>query len=369
MCTTCKRTFRPIALVLFFAAAVDLLASAQSTSAIPDDVKASMLARIESGLNMGIVLGVVSASGAEFYSAGYTSASHSATVDEATVFEIGSVGKTFTGLLLADAVGRGEVGLLDSIQQYLPKTVTAPTRFGKEITLLHLATHTSGLPTIPDNLAPADEMNPYADYTVALLYEFLSTYRLPSLGTRYLYSNVGFGLLGRILELRTGMNYEELLATRLAGPLGMTSTVMTPTAAIANRLATGYRDGEVFPRWDNPTLAGAGGGVSTATDLAIYVAANLGLRETPLAENLAATHEAHFEAGELRLGLGWVLRWTPAGTIVEHHGATGGAWAYVGFIKEKQLGVVVLTNTYEDIDDLGRHILDPSYSLRIPGSS
>ncbi|MEN6368240.1 MAG: serine hydrolase [Thermotogota bacterium] len=364
-----RRTSAPIALVLFFVTAVAVEACGQSPSAIPDDVKASMLARIESGLNMGIVLGVVSASGTEFYSAGYVSASRAEKADEKTVFEIGSIGKTFTGTLLADAVRRGEVRLEDPIRQYLPETVTVPTRFGREITLLHLATHTSGLPVIPDNLAPADEMNPYADYTVALLYEFLSGYQLPSLGTKYRYSNLGFGLLGHILELRTGMNYEELLTSRLAGPLGMTSTVMTPTAAIANRLATGYRGGEVFPRWDNPTLAGAGGGVSTATDLGIYVAANLGLLDTPLAPSIAVTHEPHFEAGETRVGLGWNLRWTPGGTVVEHHGATGGAWAYVGFIKEKQVGVVVLTNTYEDIDDLGRHILDPSYSLRIEGSS
>jgi CubicO group peptidase (beta-lactamase class C family) len=365
---TLKQTFVvPTFLLLLTAASLEVLG--QSPSAIPDDVKASMLARVESGLYMGIVPGVVSASGTEFYPVGYVSAARSAEVDETTVFETGSVGKTFTGVLLADAVGRGEVRLEDPIQPYLPKTVTVPTRFGREITLLHLATHTSGLPAIPDNLAPADEMNPYADYTVALLYEFLSAYRLPSLGTRYQYSSVGFGLLGHILELRTGMDYEELLATRLTSLLGMTSTVMTPTAEIANRLATGYRGGEVFPRWDNPTLAGAGGGVSTATDLATYVAANLGLVGTSLAESMAVTHEPHFEAGELRLGLGWNLRWTPAGTIVEHHGATGGAWAYVGFIKEKQLGVVVLTNTYEDIDDLGRHILDPSHALRIQGSS
>ncbi|MDD5263698.1 MAG: serine hydrolase [Candidatus Bipolaricaulis sp.] len=368
MRATWKRSLvLPAFLLLFTTAFLETLG--QSLSVIPDDVKASMLARVESGLNMGIVLGAVSASGTEFYSVGYVSAARSAEVDETTVFEIGSVGKTFTGILLADAVGRGDVRLEDPIQQYLPKTVTVPTRFGREITLLHLTTHTSGLPAIPDNLAPADEMNPYADYTVALLYEFLSAYRLPSLGTRYLYSNAGFGLLGHILELRTGTNYEELLATRLTSLLGMTSTVMTPTAEIANRLATGYRGGEAFPRWDNPTLAGAGGGVSTATDLAIYVAANLGLRETSLAESLAASHKSHFEAGELRLGLGWNLRWSPGGTIVEHHGATGGAWAYVGFIKERQVGVVVLTNTYEDIDDLGRHILDPSYSLRIQGSS
>jgi CubicO group peptidase (beta-lactamase class C family) len=341
---------------------------AQSTDSIPEDVKASIRARIDLGLNVGIVVGVVSASGVEFYADGYLSASRADKVDERTVFETGSVGKTFTALLLADAVGRGEVRLDDPIRKYLPKTVTVPTRFGREITLLHLVTHTSGLPVIPDNLAPADELNPYADYTVALLYEFLAGYRLPSLGTRYEYSNLGFGLLGHVLELRTGMSYEKLLTTRIASALGMPDTVMTPTTAMASRLATGYRGGEAFPRWDNPTLAGAGGGVSTATDLAIYLAANLGLSETPLAESMASTHDPRFEAGEMHVAMGWHLRWTEAGTVVEHHGATGGSWAYVGFIVEKKLGVVVLTNTYEDVDDLGLHILDPSHALRVPGS-
>lgn len=336
----------------------------QATGTIPDDVKASIRARIDLGLNVGIVVGVVSPSGVEFYSDGYLSASRVDKVDERTVFETGSVGKTFTALLLAEAARRGDVTLDDPIRKHLPKAVTVPTRYGREITLLHLVTHTSGLPVIPDNLSPADEMNPYADYTVDQLYEFLSGYRLPSLGTRYEYSNVGMGLLGHVLELESGMSYEDLLVTQIASVLGMPDTRLTPTPSMASRLATGYRGGEAFPRWDNPTLAGAGGGVSTARDLATYVSANLGLVETPLARSMASTHEPRFEAGEMQVGMAWHLRWTPAGTVVEHHGATGGYWAYVGFIKEKKLGVVVLTNTYEDVDDLGLHILDPSYPLR-----
>jgi len=335
----------------------------QSATTIPNDVKESIRARVDGGRNMGIVLGVVSESGVEFYSYGYLSESRTQSMDENTLFEIGSVGKTFTGVLLAEAALSGEVRLDDPIRQYLPDTVRVPSWLGKEITLLHLATHTSGLPALPENLAPADEMNPYADYTAAQLYEFLSGYSLADLGTRYRYSNFGFGLLGHILALRAGTTFERLLAARLTAPLGMTSTVMTPTEDMAGRLATGYRDGVVFPRWDNPTLAGAGGEVSTAKDLAAYVAANLDLVDTSLAESLAMSHQLRFAKGETRVAMGWQLLWLPAGTVVEHHGATGGTWSYVGFIKEKKLGVVVLTNTYENVDDLGRHILEPSYAL------
>src|SRR5215207_4834600 len=95
-----------------------------------------------------------------------------------TLFEIGSVTKTFTGLLLQDMVERGEMKLDDPVAKYLPRSVSVPTRNGKEITLLQLATHTSGLGRDPDNLEGIHGDNPFADYTVEQLYTFLSNYKL-----------------------------------------------------------------------------------------------------------------------------------------------------------------------------------------------
>src|SRR5208283_4407870 len=118
-------------------------------------------------------------------------------LDGDTVFEIGSITKVFTALLLADMAQRGEVALTDPVSKYLPKGVKMPGRNGHAIMLQDLATHTSGLPRLPSNMKPKDFMNPYADYTPELLYQFLSSYELPrDPGSKWEYSNLGAGLLG-----------------------------------------------------------------------------------------------------------------------------------------------------------------------------
>src|SRR5512132_4333622 len=141
---------------------------------------------------------------------------------------MGSATKVFTSLLLADSVRRGEVALSDPASKYLPPDVKIPERGGRQITLQDLATHTSGLPRLPSNLAAKDASNPYADYTVAQLYAFLSAYQLTrDIGSKYEYSNLGAGLLGHLLARRAGVDYETLVRTRITGPLGMNSTVVT----------------------------------------------------------------------------------------------------------------------------------------------
>ena len=135
-----------------------------------------------------------------------------------TIFEIGSVTKVFTSLLLADMVQRGEVALADPVAKYLPADVKVPERGGRVITLVDLSTHTSGLPRMPSNFHPKDPANPYADYTVEQLYQFLSSYQLTrDIGSQFEYSNLGGGLLGQALARRAGMDYEALVRSRIAG--------------------------------------------------------------------------------------------------------------------------------------------------------
>src|SRR5205085_8424519 len=111
-----------------------------------------------------------------------------------TIFEIGSATKVFTSLLLADMVQRGQVALDDPVAKYLPPTVKMPERHGRSITLVDLATHTSGLPRLPTNMTPKNQANPYADYSVEQLYQFLSNYQLTrDVGSQYEYSNLGGG--------------------------------------------------------------------------------------------------------------------------------------------------------------------------------
>jgi CubicO group peptidase (beta-lactamase class C family) len=337
-------------------------AGAEDSGAIPADVVSAVRARVDAGRNVGIALGVVTPEGTSFYAYGTTTMDGDEPVDETTLFEIGSVAKPITALLLAEAVERGDLSLEDPIDGDLPPSVTPPSQAGFSIRYRHLATHTSGLPPIPDNLDPADWDNPYADYTVDQLYEAISGFELTGLGA-YAYSNLGFGLLGHLLELRYGASYESLVIDRICDVLGMPDTRATLSDKQRERTATGYRDGEVFPIWDNPTLAGAGCLLSTVKDLTVFVAANLGLIDSPLDAAMQRTQRIYVY-GAIPVGLGWHMLDTPSGgRLIEHHGATGGTWSYVGFLPEEGIGVVVLTNTYVDSDDLGRHLLDPGWPL------
>ena len=180
--------------------------------------------------------------------------------DGDTVYEIGSVSKVFTGVLLADLVERGLVGLDDPVQKYLPAAVTLPVIGGKPITLEQLSTQRSGLPRMPDNFQPADAENPYADYSVEQMMAFVRGVKLDRPPGKYEYSNLGVGLLGHVLATRAGLSYEELLHDRVTGPLEMLDTRIKLDAALLERMATPY-DGSLAEtkRWDIPTLAGAGG--------------------------------------------------------------------------------------------------------------
>jgi CubicO group peptidase (beta-lactamase class C family) len=346
---------------------------AQTPAAMPkdDQIRKLLVDRIDvQQLGIGLVVGVIDAQGKRIVSYGSAAAGSRQPLNGQSVFEIGSATKVFTALLLADAVQRGEVALTDPISRYLPADVKAPVRGGRQITLEDLATHTSGLPRLPSNLAPADPTNPYADYTVAQLYAFLSSYELPrDIGARYEYSNLGVGLLGHLLARRAGVDYETLVRTRITQPLGMTSTAIGLSATMKPRLVAGHNAGRVaVPLWDIPTLAGAGALRSSADDLLTFLAAQLGLAPTPLsttAASMLATRRPSGQAG-LDIALGWHLLKTPGGgEIAWHNGGTGGYRSFIGFDRANRTGVVVLSNmsTAAGADDIGRHLLDPGFPL------
>lgn len=316
---------------------------------------------------LGIVVGVVDASGRRtVVAAGKAGEGIARPIDGQTVFEIGSVSKVFTATLLADMVRRGEVNLSDPVARLLPPSVRVPSRDGREITLETLATHTSGLPRLPSNLAPANPDNPYADYTVEQLYQFLGTYQLTrGVGESYEYSNLGAGLLGHALALRLAKSYEAVLTERVLAPLGMKDTRITLTTEMKGRLAQGYAaTGYASSYWDLPTLAGAGALRSTVNDMLMFLAANLGSAGKPTLPFLEATHAARHEAGKAgQIGLGWHIRRGADVEIVWHNGGTGGFHSFVGFDEKRGIGVVILHNSAVSIDDLGFHLLDPQFAL------
>ncbi|HEX7898155.1 MAG TPA: serine hydrolase domain-containing protein [Planctomycetota bacterium] len=276
--------------------------------------------------------------------------------DGATVFEIGSITKAFTGALLATLAAEGKVAPDDPVQRHLPPDWTAPSRLGRPITLAQLATHTSGLPRLPDNLGPKDLRNPYADYSDARLREFLARVTLgTSPGERYAYSNLGAGLLGWILARVDGRSYEELVVDRICGPLGLKDTRIALSDGQKRRLAPGHSGGQAVWNWDIPVISGAGALRSTADDLLRFLAANLEGR-------FAASHQPRFRTseGDTWVALGWHVSPLPGGRpMVWHNGGTGGYRSFAGFVKESRTAVVVLSNTAEDfVDPLGVAILE-----------
>jgi CubicO group peptidase (beta-lactamase class C family) len=316
---------------------------------------------------VGIVVGLVDDKGVRLISYGKPNKTSDQTVNGDSVFEIGSVTKVFTATLLADMVERGEVNLNDPISKYLPKTVKTPTRAGKEITLLDLSTQTSGLPRMPDNFAPKNALNPYADYSVEQMYAFLSSYTLTrDIGSKYEYSNVGVGLLGHILALRAGTDYETLVRTRIWQPLKMDSTSIKLTPSMQAHLAGGHNPALLpVPNWDLPTLAGAGAIRSTVNDMLKFVAANLGLNKSPLLAGMQMAQQSRHETGipDLEIGLNWHIFKKFDSVIVWHNGGTGGYHSFIGFDPKARRGVVVLSNSTNDIDDIGRHLLVSQYPL------
>jgi D-alanyl-D-alanine-carboxypeptidase/D-alanyl-D-alanine-endopeptidase len=353
-------------------AAAAVAQSNVAASSVPSDadIRTILVDRVDvQKQTVGIVVGVLEPGGhRRIVTYGSRAAGDSRPLDGETVFEIGSITKVFTALLLADAVQQREVALTDPVAKYLPDTVKVPER-GRAITLQDLAMHTSGLPRLPDNMKPKDPANPYADYSTAQMYDFLSRHQLRrDVGAEYEYSNFGGGLLGHVLARRAGSDYETLVRTRIAEPLGMKHTGITLTPEMQVRLAPGHNPGlERVPNWDLPVLAGAGGLRSNANDMLTFLAAALGTQASPLQSAFASMLATRRPTGNssLDIALGWHVLKTAETEIVWHNGGTGGYRTWIGYEPHSRSAVVVLSNTGSPAgpDDIGRHLLVSSLPL------
>lgn len=323
--------------------------------------------RIGADSGVGIIIGMIDRDGTRIISDGAPGIGRNHPLDGNTVFEIGSITKVFTSQILADMVARNEVQLSDPITRYLPPGVRAPAKDGRQITLLDLSTQTSGLPGLPANFEPADEENPYVDYTVDQLYEFLGTHVLRrEPGKEYEYSNLGVGLLGHLLSLKAGKSYEELVTERILKPLGMNDTRITLTPDMRTRLAAGHNEiGDSVSNWDIPTLAGAGAFRSTMNDMLKFLAANLGTASAPLSDLYAMPHQVRRSTGTsgVDVGLGWHIFHKFGRDIVWHNGGTGGYRSFIGFDSARGMGIVALINLADGVDDIALHLLEEKFPL------
>jgi D-alanyl-D-alanine-carboxypeptidase/D-alanyl-D-alanine-endopeptidase len=315
---------------------------------------------VDTGSAPGVVVGVLEGGKTQVF--GYGKGVGDQAPDASTEFEIGSVTKTFTTLALAEMVERKMVALEDPVRNYLPPDTIPPGKAGvAEIRLIDLATQSSGLPRLPLNMHPGDPLNPYADYTPQLLYEFLGTQTLrliPNAG--FLYSNLGMGLLGHALSLRYGKTYEQMITELVTTPLGLNDTRIDLTENQRKRLTPGHDgDGKTVHNWDFNALAGAGALRSTATDLLRYVQAQLDPPEK-LKPAIELQHMERRKIGAFgAIALAWIIK--PDGKIYWHNGGTAGYTTYVSFSPERKTGVVVLVNNgglfMDQIGDRVEHLL------------
>jgi serine-type D-Ala-D-Ala carboxypeptidase/endopeptidase len=327
---------------------------------LPERVERAAQERIAAGTYQTLVFGVVDGDRSDVVAFGRLDDGKAP--DGETVYEIGSITKTFTATLLARAVLAGRVTLDTPVAQLLPGW-KIPSRSGQEITLGTLATHHSGLPRLPTNLQPKDPSDPYADYDAAKLKAFLDGYELPrDPGASYEYSNLGFGLLGHALAQMDHTSYDALADEVIFKPLGMTMTSTGLTDAARAHLAPGHDDkAKAAKNWNFDALAGAGAIYSTANDLLRYLKANMDAASSPLSAAMKLAQQPRgVISGKERIGLAWM---TSSKGIVQHGGATYGYRSFAGFTADGRWGIVVLTNTAEDIDDLGFATLDDSAPL------
>jgi len=322
--------------------------------------------RVEEGRATGIVLGVIDPDGTRRIVAHGDPGPDACPLGPESVFEIGSITKVFTGILLAEMAARGEVDLTAPVRRYAPTGLRMPTRGDREITLADLASHRSGLPRLPGNLKLDNRANPYAAYSVSQLHEFLASYQLPrEIGSQYEYSNLGMGLLGHVLAARAGLDYETLVRHRILEPLGMTMTGVGLSPAMKARLAIGHDwKGKPTGLWDLPTLAGAGGLRSNMHDMLTFLGANIGEPRSMLERAMRTSHRPLGRGEGMDCGLGWHIMPVGPDTIIVHGGGTGGYRSFIGFDPAGGGGVVLLTNSARDAEDIALHLLNRAFRLR-----
>ena len=305
---------------------------------------------VDTGTAPGVVVAIIENGKPHVF--GYGKGPGGGVMDASTIFEIGSVTKTFTTLALARMVEQKMVALDDPVRKYLPAGAVPPGKEGdSEIRLIDLATQHSGLPRLPSNFHPKDTSNPFADYSPKLLYEYLAARGLHlDANAGFLYSNLGMGLLGHVLSLRYGKSYEQTIVDLVADPLGMRDTRVRLSPDQQKRMVQGHDgDGNPVGNWDLDALAGAGALRSDAADLVRYLQAQM----DPPEKMKAAIDLAHVERHKIgaagSIALAWLIK--PDGKTYWHDGGTAGFSTYVSFNTERKTAVAVLLNSFSTLTD------------------
>ena len=288
-----------------------------------------------------------------------------AAIDEHSLFEIGSITKGFTGLILADMVRKGEISLDDPVTKYSRPGAKLPAG-AESITLRDVVTQTSGLPRMPPGFKPANPRDPFADFTADSLYEALASTELKERG-KYEYSNFGFMWLSEMLARKAGRSYEALLRERVLDPMGMKDTAITLTADQEKRFVAGHGPGyQPAAHWNNgKNLEGVGALRASLADMIKLAEALAGRRDTPLKETIALALEPMRPAqGSNSTGYAWITTKRASGARAQwHNGGTGGFRSIIAVNPDTRTAAVVLADSATGFDDLGMHLVDPDVPL------
>jgi CubicO group peptidase (beta-lactamase class C family) len=313
---------------------------------------------------VGLAVGILANGNTTFFGYGETKRGNGEIPNEHTIFEIGSITKTFTAIILASAVTEGKVNLNDPINKYLPDSIPSLGYNATAVTLVTLSNHSSGLPRLPSNIEASDEVDPYKNYDASDLYSFYKNFKLSRKpGEKMEYSNLGGATLGVILERVYRMRYDSLVVKMICDPLDMRDTRIVVPAGDLLRLAQGYAsDGKAASAWAWKAFAGAGGLRSTTADMLKYAKANMDSAPPPLNKVIPLTHVTTFHINDnIGIGLGWIIYSSHHHKWFAHDGETGGFQSFLIVDPIKQTAVVVLSNKATDDDDamynLGTNLL------------
>jgi CubicO group peptidase (beta-lactamase class C family) len=325
--------------------------AAENPHVLPDEkqIASQIEPLLKDGSYLGIVVCILGPKGRQVFGFGSISRDRIEKPSGDTVFPLASITKTFTGALLSDLTLRGIVQLNDSIADYLPPGVVKSGEPLNRITLLDLATHTSGLPQMPTNMVSPMPGKSIAPYSAAQLYEFLGRYRTSNTpGLSFQYSNIGLALLGHILEIASGVPYEKLVEDRICRPLDMPDTRIVPDKSMRRRLAEGYdKNLKVVKLQTYDVGKGSGGLYSTGNDMLNYLAANMGLSDAEIVPALldAQTPRRQVPGKENEfMGLAWHVNTAGGKKIVSKNGGLVGFQSFIAFSRSDKVGIVALAN-------------------------
>jgi CubicO group peptidase (beta-lactamase class C family) len=328
---------------------------------IDKKVDESIASYINNLSTAGVSIGVFKEEKITVYNYGETEKGNKQLPAAATIYEIGSISKTYTAILLADAVKKGKIKLDDPVNKYLPDSIPLLQYNNKVITVQMLSNHSSAIPYMPDNFNKPgiDGQNSFKDYNNADLFSFLKHLKLTrEPGAKYEYSNTAVGLLGVILEKINKKSFAVLITETICNPLGMKDTKQTLLQKDLVRFAKGYADnGNANASWDFLSLAAAGCIRSTVNDMMKYLKANINTKNPSLQAAMQLSHKVTSEKDNQKVALGWHILKPGNDEIVFHNGQTGGYHAYMAFNKEKKIGIVILSNCALSMDAAGNELM------------